>query len=78
MIASAALPAVLAALSLAPTVFGVVNYANDFVDPATILDFKYNDTTIEAQQTIVQWANTLASKGPWSKWLDQERNRRFP
>ena len=44
-------------------------YANDFVDPNVILNtpFTFGDNTYRAQETIVEWANSLAAGGPWSE-----------
>ena len=42
-------------------------YANDFIDPNDILAKTYGDHTYRARETIVEWANALAAKGPWSK-----------
>ena len=42
-------------------------YANDFVDPDYILSKKFGASTYQAQVTAVQWARTLAAKGPWCK-----------
>ncbi|KAL7284680.1 chondroitin AC/alginate lyase [Trametes coccinea BRFM310] len=44
----------------------LTSYANDFVDPAYALSKNFSNTTIEAQATIVQWAQDLASQGPWT------------
>ncbi|TXT07333.1 hypothetical protein VHUM_03053 [Vanrija humicola] len=55
-----AAPVVAAAvLAVAPVALGVTNYANDFVAPKTILQAGFDQTTISAQQTIIQWANSL-------------------
>lgn len=66
-----ALSWVVAALCFTPTAFSVTNYADDFVDPAYILDFQYQTVTAKAQQIIVQWANALNLASPWSKWFPQ-------
>ncbi|KAI0363966.1 chondroitin AC/alginate lyase [Pilatotrama ljubarskyi] len=47
-------------------VHSLTSYANDFVDPAFVLAKNFGNTTTEAQATIVQWAQDLASKGPWT------------
>lgn len=60
----------LSVVALAPAVLGqigVTSYANDFVNPDYVLAKNFNTDTAGAQQTIVQWANTLAAQGPWSK-----------
>ena len=41
-------------------------YANDFVNPNTILAKNFNISTAASQQTIVAWADFLAAQGPWS------------
>jgi len=72
MLYSAAFSTVLAALAIAPSTLAVVNYPNDFIDPAPILSYQYDDkATIPAQQTIIQWANSLAKAGPWGMQLAQ-------
>ncbi|KAI0649839.1 chondroitin AC/alginate lyase [Trametes meyenii] len=44
----------------------LTSYANDFVDPTTILARDFSNITAEAQTTIVQWAQDYAEKGPWT------------
>ncbi|KAH9947891.1 chondroitin AC/alginate lyase [Amylocystis lapponica] len=44
----------------------VTSYANDFVDPRYVLSRTFSPNTVEAQKTIVLWADQLAAKGPWS------------
>ncbi|RDX42880.1 chondroitin AC/alginate lyase [Lentinus brumalis] len=44
----------------------VTSYANDFVDPKYVLAKDFTNFTIEAQDTIVAWAEELAAQGPWS------------
>ena len=46
----------------------LTSYANDFVDPAYALSKNFSNTTVEAQATIIQWAEDLASQGPWSEY----------
>ncbi|KAI0033744.1 chondroitin AC/alginate lyase [Vararia minispora EC-137] len=41
-------------------------YINTFVDPKYLLQGKFNNATSAAQEIIVQWADMLASQGPWS------------
>ncbi|KAJ7868487.1 chondroitin AC/alginate lyase [Mycena leptocephala] len=41
-------------------------YPNDFVDPNYIATGKFANTTGEAQQSIISWAEYLSSSGPWS------------
>jgi hypothetical protein len=41
------------------------SYDNDFIEPSYILGKNWNETTIVAQESIVQWADWLASQGPW-------------
>lgn len=50
------------ALALAPAALGVTNYADDFVAPKTILQAGFDKKTILAQQTLVQWSNSLNGK----------------
>lgn len=45
----------------------LTSYANDFVDPDLILNGNFGPTTMGAQRTIVQWAQELDAKGPWSE-----------
>ncbi|KZP15849.1 chondroitin AC/alginate lyase [Athelia psychrophila] len=40
-------------------------YDNEFLDPSYIIVKKFPSSTLGAQQTIVEWANVLAAKGPW-------------
>ncbi|KDQ49492.1 hypothetical protein JAAARDRAFT_165561 [Jaapia argillacea MUCL 33604] len=44
----------------------VTSYANDFVDPAYILEKSFPSSTHLANETIIQWAGELAAAGPWS------------
>ncbi|KAF9045369.1 chondroitin AC/alginate lyase [Panaeolus papilionaceus] len=53
-------------LALASRVVAQTAYANDFVDPDFILEKKYGPNTAQAQNTIISWANSLASNGPWT------------
>lgn len=46
-------------------VCGQTSYANDFVDPNYVIAGNFTNNTEAAQQTIVTWANELASQGPW-------------
>lgn len=62
-----ALVAVATALSLSPAATAVANYANDFIHPSYILDFQYQNVTVPAQQTVIQWANALNLASPWSE-----------
>ncbi|KAI0032445.1 chondroitin AC/alginate lyase [Vararia minispora EC-137] len=41
-------------------------YVNDFLEPSFLLDAKFANDTIFAQQSIIQWAGELANQGPWS------------
>ncbi len=52
-------------LSKFKSVYAVVSYANDFVDPNYIVLKQYPPNTSDAQATIVSWAQSLASEGPW-------------
>ncbi|KAJ7700334.1 alginate lyase-domain-containing protein [Mycena rosella] len=42
------------------------NYPNDFVDPDYIVARKFANTTGDAQASIISWADSLSSYGPWS------------
>ena len=44
------------------------SYANDFIDPSIILSKDFSNITIEAQETVIEWADLLASQGPWSTY----------
>ncbi|RPD61570.1 chondroitin AC/alginate lyase [Lentinus tigrinus ALCF2SS1-7] len=44
----------------------VTNYANDFIDPQYVLSKDFSNITVEAQDTIISWAQTMAAQGPWS------------
>ncbi|KAI0265333.1 alginate lyase-domain-containing protein [Gloeopeniophorella convolvens] len=59
----AALPAV---RSLGSLNVGFSSYDNDFVDPSYVLNKNWTNTTVVAQESIVQWADFLAAQGPWS------------
>jgi hypothetical protein len=54
---------------LVPVVHSFTSYANDFVDPDYILAKNFNSSTKAAQNTVVQWADELASQGPWSECI---------
>ncbi|KAH8824495.1 chondroitin AC/alginate lyase [Flagelloscypha sp. PMI_526] len=41
-------------------------YANVFFDPTEIVAGNYGGGTDAAQDTIIQWADSLAAQGPWS------------
>ncbi|KAF7343324.1 Chondroitin AC/alginate lyase [Mycena venus] len=41
-------------------------YPNDFVDPDYIVAGKFANTTGGAQESIISWAKSLSSSGPWS------------
>ena len=58
--------AIVLALSTA-SAHAFTNYANDFIDPAIILG-DHSNVTVEAQATIIQWAEALAEEGPWSTY----------
>ncbi|OBZ76953.1 hypothetical protein A0H81_03400 [Grifola frondosa] len=49
-------------------VHSFTSYANDFVGPDDVLSKSFNKTTLEAQATIVAWADDLAANGgsPWT------------
>jgi hypothetical protein len=44
-------------------------YSNDFVDPDWIVSRHFPQSTLGAQQTIVEYADLLNTQGPWSKWF---------
>lgn len=47
-------------------------YANEFVSPEYLLAKNFSDNTRGSQATIVEWADLLASEGPWCtslSWL---------
>lgn len=65
---SAAFSLSLGVLLIQPlSVRAVTSYANDFVDPTYVLAKDFSNITTEAQATIISWATSLASEGPWSK-----------
>jgi len=53
-------------LKLAPSVLSFTSYDNDFIDPKVIFSKNWSPTTLEAQETIIQWADELSTEGPWS------------
>jgi hypothetical protein len=55
-------------LTIAPAAFAnpYQDYDDDFLDPSYILAKDFDVSTAAAQQSIVQWADYLASQGPWS------------
>ncbi|KAM5536812.1 hypothetical protein V8D89_009530 [Ganoderma adspersum] len=53
-------------LALGAPVLSFTSYANEFVDPDLILAKNFRNTTVEAQKTILEWADELAAEGPWS------------
>jgi hypothetical protein len=55
--------------SLAALNVSFASYDNDFIEPSYILGKKWNATTIVAQESIVQWADWLATQGPWCKFM---------
>ena len=55
----------LSVLVLSTPVLSFTSYANDFIDPNTILSKDFSNVTAEAQETIMLWADQLAAKGPW-------------
>ncbi|PIL29173.1 hypothetical protein GSI_09222 [Ganoderma sinense ZZ0214-1] len=54
----------LSLLALSARVLSTTSYANEFVDPDLILAKNFRNTTVEAQKTILQWADELAAKAP--------------
>lgn len=56
-----------AALSVAPSALAIVNYPIEFAEPKNILERTYNNDTIDAQQSIIKWADMLDTSGPWSE-----------
>ncbi|KAI8989056.1 chondroitin AC/alginate lyase [Trametes punicea] len=64
---SAAFAASLGVLFTQPfPVRSLTSYANDFVDPTYALSENFSNVTVEAQKTIVSWAQALAAEGPWT------------
>ncbi len=59
--------AVLLFVQIAP-VRSVTSYANDFIDPKLILGVDLPGVTVDAQETIISWADELAAEGPWCAW----------
>ena len=55
--------------SLADLNVGFSSYANDFVEPSYVLGKNWNNTTIVAQESIIQWADWLAAQGPWCTFM---------
>ena len=55
----------LAVRSLADLNVAYTSYYNDFIEPSYVLGKNWSSTTVVAQQSIVQWADWLAAKGPW-------------
>jgi hypothetical protein len=45
------------------------SYDNDFIPPDYILAKKWNEITVVAQGSIIQWADYLAAQGPWCTCL---------
>ena len=48
---------------------GFSPYDNDFIEPSYVLGKNWNATTIVAQESIVQWADWLASQAPWCPFI---------
>ena len=48
---------------------GFSPYNNDFIEPSYVLGKNWNATTIVAQESIVQWADWLASQAPWCPFI---------
>ena len=57
-----------ACLYWAPAVHSFYSYDNDFIPPQYFLSKNWSNTTLEAQQTILAWAEETAAKGPWSEY----------
>ncbi|TBU38981.1 chondroitin AC/alginate lyase [Dichomitus squalens] len=53
-------------LTLSAPVLSFTSYANDFIDPKLILSKDFSNVTVDAQATILAWADELAAEGPWS------------
>ncbi|THH31815.1 hypothetical protein EUX98_g2369 [Antrodiella citrinella] len=53
-------------LYLVPSVRSVTSYANVFYNPDVLAAGDFNQSTLNAQSTIIQWAGILASQGPWT------------
>jgi hypothetical protein len=62
---------VLSLFAIVVTPIPYKEYDNDFVDPSYILDKKFNPSTAAAQQSIIEWADFLASQGPWCEHSSQ-------
>jgi hypothetical protein len=45
------------------------SYDNDFIEPSYILGKSWSNTTVVAQESIVQWADWLAAQGPWCTFI---------
>ncbi|KAI0088278.1 chondroitin AC/alginate lyase [Irpex rosettiformis] len=65
LFAAACIPSVVA-LAASTYQHALANYANVFVDPNYVIGKNYSNTTFDAQQTILRWANDSAQGGPWS------------
>lgn len=61
-----------AVLAAAPSALALVNYPIEFTEPKAILDRTYNNVTIDAQQSIIKWADSLDVKGPWGALLHDQ------
>jgi hypothetical protein len=57
---------VFSVLAAVPAALCYTTYGNDFVDPSYITNKSFTTSTAGAQQSIVEWADMLASEGPWS------------
>lgn len=42
-----------------------VSFDNDWINPDVFLQKDFNETTVHAQMTIVNWADNLSAQGPW-------------
>jgi hypothetical protein len=67
------LGAIVLSLLAIPSLAGLnveyASYDNDFIEPSYILGKKWNETTVVAQESIVQWADWLAAQGPWCTFM---------
>lgn len=61
---------VFSVLAAVPSTLCYTTYGNDFVDPNYILSKSFNTSTAAAQQSIVRFADTRGSEGPWSRFIN--------
>lgn len=51
-----------------------IDFDNDFVDPSYILTKEFDLSTVGAQATVVEYADFLATQGPWCKRTQTRTN----